>query len=466
MATSLASGDCTDVGEAEYLFATDPGLLILRPRSRSCCSPYFSVPSGCYALVTEHGADVDYVPSSMSAYAAINGGSPDVIPLNGGHPNSSHPNGGGDGDVEYQSLDGGETARAQNGGGSGIGSGSDASAVWPAGLHFPHPPWVRISHLVTRRSVCLDLPVRTCRTLDNVSVGVDVSLVFRIMGDLNLGEDPELVRRFVHEMGPRGLEVQLRDAQEEAVRALARTCYHTEVYGLRSGAGREEPPAGDAGGDGGAAARPSTLTPYPDLPPPAPLPPPVSVPGGFEKPSQQLQSQPLAMIKESSQEESTEDNGTSSGYNSAEDALTGSSYSQVRRAAAEAGGVGEQAASLMRDRLNRQFMPQGVQILSIIVRNITLPKNIVSQMLGKTMNISRSAQQRMEHMYAMQESRMEEEVATMMQTFTEMVSLESTAGAEKINHERVRLEDAGAAADRAEAEIRAETSNRLQVRAG
>eukprot|EP00957_Ditylum_brightwellii_P207119 15351564-Ditylum_brightwellii.AAC.1 len=56
------------------------------------------------------------------------------------------------------------------------------------------------------------------------------------MGDEALGEDPELVRKFVYEVKPLGLSQQLRDAQEEAVRALARSMRHTEIYGIRSGA--------------------------------------------------------------------------------------------------------------------------------------------------------------------------------------------------------------------------------------
>ncbi|KAJ0390395.1 hypothetical protein ATCC90586_011828 [Pythium insidiosum] len=59
------------------------------------------------------------------------------------------------------------------------------------------------------------------------------------MGDETKGEDPELVRRFVYELGPNGLEVQLRAAQDEAVRALARSVLHTEVYQLRDGTMKE-----------------------------------------------------------------------------------------------------------------------------------------------------------------------------------------------------------------------------------
>ncbi|CAM9650357.1 unnamed protein product, partial [Chrysoparadoxa australica] len=96
------------------------------------------------------------------------------------------------------------------------------SAVWPPGLHWGLP-WLKVAHLVTKQSCLLDLAVKSCLSKDNVSVQVDVAIMFRIMGDETKGEDPELVRKFIHEVGPRGLEQQLRSAQEEAVRALARS---------------------------------------------------------------------------------------------------------------------------------------------------------------------------------------------------------------------------------------------------
>ena len=40
------------------------------------------------------------------------------------------------------------------------------------------------------------------------------------------------MRIFVYKLGPRGLAQQLRDAQDEAVRALARSVNHEQVYGL------------------------------------------------------------------------------------------------------------------------------------------------------------------------------------------------------------------------------------------
>ena len=102
-------------------------------------------------------------------------------------------------------------------------------------MHFPHPPWVRVSNLVSRQAIVLDLPVKACKTKDNVTVNIDITLAFRIMGDAASGEDPDLVRKFVHELKPRRLEHQLRDAQDEAVRALARILMHTQIYGIWSG---------------------------------------------------------------------------------------------------------------------------------------------------------------------------------------------------------------------------------------
>ena len=46
----------------------------------------------------------------------------------------------------------------------------------------------------------------------------------------------QLVRKFVHEVTPSGLEQQLKDAMAEEVRTLARSMKHTVVYSCRSGA--------------------------------------------------------------------------------------------------------------------------------------------------------------------------------------------------------------------------------------
>jgi regulator of protease activity HflC (stomatin/prohibitin superfamily) len=74
-----------------------------------------------------------------------------------------------------------------------------------------------------------DTPCKGCKTKDNVTVQIDVNTTFRIMGDIKQQEDPNLVCTFVHQVTARGLQQQLRDATDEAVRMLARSMKHQEV---------------------------------------------------------------------------------------------------------------------------------------------------------------------------------------------------------------------------------------------
>jgi hypothetical protein len=175
MARSLITEDCSSAALANELFSTVEGLLILIPH-RTCQNPFsFTIPSGCYALVTSKGVDLDYL----------------------------HEDG-------------------------------ERSAIWPPGLHFPYPPWYRISFLVTKQSNVFEVPVKACRTRDDVNVDIDVGLTFRIMGDTSLGEDSYLVRKLVHELKTTGLEHQLRSAQEAVMRAIVRNLDHTSIYGIRT----------------------------------------------------------------------------------------------------------------------------------------------------------------------------------------------------------------------------------------
>ena len=76
------------------------------------------------------------------------------------------------------------------------------SVVWSPGFHAAYP-CMKISHLVTKGSTLFDIRCHNCKTIDNVSVTVEVGCLFRIMGDEELGEDPNLVTKFVHEVTPR-----------------------------------------------------------------------------------------------------------------------------------------------------------------------------------------------------------------------------------------------------------------------
>jgi hypothetical protein len=88
-----------------------------------------------------------------------------------------------------------------------------------------------------------------------------------------------------------------------------------------------------------------------------------------------------------------------------------------------------------------------------MIQSCTLPKEIESQMEEKTKVISLNAQQQMFHQNNMQNTRMEEEIVTLMQTFEEQRVQEESTGKEMINEEKVKLDDAKAEALKSEAAI-------------
>lgn len=69
-----------------------------------------------------------------------------------------------------------------------------------------------MNYLVTKQSVVYNVKVEQCLTRDNVPVVVRATVVLRVLGDAERGEDPALVRKFVYEMGVRGLEAQLENS--------------------------------------------------------------------------------------------------------------------------------------------------------------------------------------------------------------------------------------------------------------
>merc|ERR1719359_536217 len=207
-------------------------------------------------------------------------------------------------------------------------------------------------NLVTMQSVVFNMPVKNCKTQDNVSVEINLAIVFRICGDVEKNEDPMLVRNFVYKVTPRGLEQQLIDACEEATRSLARTLLHTEVYGLRTDIGGKKlqvhsGASDDHGGDleGDAALR----------------------------------------------EAGVADSDT----------------------AAAAANKGRSVAADMRRSLNDQFTPQGVAISDVIITDVQLPDVIVQQMAEKTTVIAQNAAQKMNQEYEMLTLKQQEEIETL-----------------------------------------------------
>ncbi|CAM9937642.1 unnamed protein product [Ascophyllum nodosum] len=326
MAQTLTSIGIPSVAHATDAFGEEKGLLVCRP-GRSDCKPWFTIPQGCYALVTKHGADLDY---------------------------------------------------------------ADGQAVWPPGLHGGL--FLAVSNLVTQQSVVFDMPVKGCKTKDNVTVEIDVAIVFRIMGDASLNEDPSLVRKFVHEVGARGLEQQLRGAQEEEVRALARTMKHTEVYGLRTrGTKADVKGALAAMEEGGVDGHEIMSTPM-ETPPPD-----------------------EAAVLEGQYDQAD-------AYNAVESIAKGVSHCEK-----------------MKSSLNKQFQPQGVMITAVIIKNVELPTNITEQMSGKTLVISSVAEQKMNQQSDMQQIVFNQEVDTLNQAHAEQREEEKQTAEQKRNEIQIRL---------------------------
>jgi len=301
--------------------------------------PWFAVPEGSYALVTRFGKDLN------------------------------HPSG---------------------------------SPVWPPGFYFGMP-WTKVQNLVSKQSVVFNMPVKGCKTQDNVTVQINLAIVFRIRGDESKGEDPELVRNFVYRVTPRGLEQQLMDACEEATRSIARSLMHTEVYGLRTDASGKAGNVLTGGGDPGAGV---------------------------------------------------EEEGDAALHT-----VAGPSDDV---AAASAMDKGRDRASDMRRYLNEQFEPQGVEITDVIITDVRLPDIIMRQMSEKTMVIAQNAGQKMSQEFKMLELRQDEEIATLQQRKKEEREKEVQSGDQKVNEISVQLEKMKAETQVQLAKIRQESAVHVQ----
>jgi regulator of protease activity HflC (stomatin/prohibitin superfamily) len=84
------------------------------------------------------------------------------------------------------------------------------------------PPWIAVSHMVTRREIPYDVPVVEAPTRDGVRAGVDTLLTFTIT-------DPY---RFVFSISTDDFDQVLQATCQEALRALIRSIDVEEVMGL------------------------------------------------------------------------------------------------------------------------------------------------------------------------------------------------------------------------------------------
>jgi len=144
-----------------------------------------------------------------------------------------------------------------------------------------------------------------------------------------------------------------------------------------------------------------------------------------------------------------------------DEVLQGSSDPSDRIDAARAGAKGEYISRKMIALLNSQFMGQGVQIQSVMIKSVQLPRDIREQMMEKTMIISQNAEQIMHHENEMQINRMDQEVQTRLQEFHEKQQREIATGEEKLNDAHVLLNDLIAQAERSKGNI--EEDSRINI---
>uniref|UniRef100_A0A6U3VB99 Band 7 domain-containing protein n=3 Tax=Ditylum brightwellii TaxID=49249 RepID=A0A6U3VB99_9STRA len=326
--TTIMSREISSVGDANREFGEDTSLVVAFPH-RSCCGYqafFFTIPEGFYALVTRHGARVDF----------------------------------------------------------------NGSPVWPSGLHFG-PPWLKVSHLVTKQSMVFNTPVKGCKTKDNVTVAIDMGIVFRVMGDADKeGDDPENVYKFVHEVTAIGLQKQMYDAQAEAVRALARSVAHTEVFGLRKTSHEELEGIQNSlfSGSSHGATVPNEMSAWET---------------GVEEFKDEEKLADVSLSDDEGEKDLVGEHDELDPIEAGFNVETGSSVTDAMMA-----------------RLNRQFKPQGVEILDVFITEIKLPDEIQQQMSQKTMVISQNAEQRMQQKYDLLTLNQEEAIKTLKQSHDEI----------------------------------------------
>jgi len=100
-------------------------------------------------------------------------------------------------------------------------AGEKDNVSWSSGFHC-FWPWYRVSRLVTKQLIVFDTPVKDCKTQDNITVSIDVLIVFEI----------EKACDFVYGIGPEKFDDLLRATQEEVLRQMAVAIPVERIYDL------------------------------------------------------------------------------------------------------------------------------------------------------------------------------------------------------------------------------------------
>jgi len=260
----------------------------------------------------------------------------------------------------------------------------NTTCVWPPGVHFG-APWLKVSHLVTKQAMVLKVPAKKYKTKDHITVQIDTSVVFRVKGDASKGEDPQNIYSFVHYVTARGLKDQIISAQLESTRILAQSVNHTEILGLIN-------------------ASPRIIS---------------RIRSNLASPSNSTHTMPteLAVRKSTGSplrksRRAKEEEKELIGDNDDNDRIEGGRIKKLVTG-------GTSTRDIMKARLNKQFMSQGIEILDVIIQTITLQDDIQTQMSQNTNINSHNAEQRMQHEYDMLVLLQNEEVTTLEQEIDE-----------------------------------------------
>ncbi|CAK4506643.1 unnamed protein product [Aphanomyces euteiches] len=273
-------------------------IVILQP-GRNPVMPYIRIPDGMYAIVQHHGKDLDY----------------------------HYPDG-------------------------------RTSPVWPAGFHFASI-FTKVEYLVTKQFVVFDTPVKGCKTADDVTVHIDMNIVFRITGDKAKGEDPNMVKRFVYELGPKASRRSSAMPKKKPFELS-----HAPLSTLKYGTLKER----------------------------------------FKNDLQLRPPVPMAPLdeEESADETPLLDQHALKRFETVDEVWEEPPPAKVVYCVTED----------IKQNLNKQFNPYGVQIVSVAITNVLLPRNFEVQMEEKTTYNSAIKEQTMKQQSDMQLLQYKEEIDT------------------------------------------------------
>jgi len=85
----------------------------------------------------------------------------------------------------------------------------------------------KVAAIITMNSIRYDAPIKNCPTKDNVRVGVDISLTFRI------GPGHDECKKFIYELGPAKLDQMLEAESEEAIRNFVYSVRLSQIQDIK-----------------------------------------------------------------------------------------------------------------------------------------------------------------------------------------------------------------------------------------